>query len=286
MPAVCHTCRSKTCINSIPGIVDVCQYGVAYYNVNGQWDSFVKNSTLVPLRHLSRNLRHEINRVIALIQTQANIINPMMTKVSLDFDNPADRIYACTLMIDYFIKMIAGVHEFHPSRLELQKTQYNLEELVKKLYNTYGLIKNISRQRNLSLELDGCEQVNIGFLPGLLESVIAAIIDNAWKYSVDDSTLKVTVENIEKNLVNVSFSNKSFILPDDLQIFNLGVKAKEDGEGFGYGLYWASILMDHYNHNKFYDKDRKHMSEIEHTQIPIDDKLATHIFKIRNIATI
>jgi hypothetical protein len=66
-------------------------------------------------------------------------------------------------------------------------------------------------------------------------------------------------------------TNQSETLPEEINIFELGVKTNPSSKGFGYGLYWARILEFNYNtvgytveddENRFYITHKQHSSQI------------------------
>jgi hypothetical protein len=76
---------------------------------------------------------------------------------------------------------------------------------------------------------------------------MAVLIDNVWKYLIDNSIFTVNINSIDDEKCRIILTNQSKQLPDNLNIFDLGSKADVSSKGFGYGLYWAKLLEFKYN---------------------------------------
>ena len=61
MGQTCLRCRPKYCENTESGTIEICDYGVAFYNNNGQ---ILKKEKRLTLQHISQNLRHELNKIL------------------------------------------------------------------------------------------------------------------------------------------------------------------------------------------------------------------------------
>jgi len=111
-PLVCTYCSNKLCESSELFKLDICKYGVAFYiSKNG----IEKKEEKITVRDISNNLRHELHKILQIIVSEANKIDPLLSSKKIDLKNPASRIVGATKILDQFIEMIAGVHDFHPS---------------------------------------------------------------------------------------------------------------------------------------------------------------------------
>ena len=80
-----------------------------------------------------------------------------------------------------------------------------------------------------------------------LTYMASILIDNAWKYSIDNSTFTVNINRIENEYWDIKFTNKSKSIPTNINIFSLGIKVEKESKGFGYGLNWIKDLEANYN---------------------------------------
>ena len=152
MLEICIRCSDRECERTKVDTFDFCRHGVAFYNTG---NAIKKKEESITLRHISHNLRHELNKVLQTIISEASNIDSSVTTKRIDPDNPASKIVGATIIIDQFIEMIAGVNEFHPS------SQYskNLDKkskllpVLEKYLTVYSLILNTRRSKELSFDL-------------------------------------------------------------------------------------------------------------------------------------
>ena len=278
-PAECSRCPTNSCLRSPKGTVDVCEWGVAYYT-DGK--SIVKKDTLVPLRYLSQNLRHELHRILAVIVEELNDIDSDISSKSINMTNPISRIFGSTIIIDNFVQMISGVHNFHPIQANKQSPGggMSLQSIITKYFDVYSLIRNPRRSKNLIIEMNPLYDANISFGINCVEYMISVLIDNIWKYSVDGSTANVEIIVNADETANIIFTNRSKIIKCPDKIFERGYQQTSRSDGFGYGLFWIGLLIDYYNES---NESYRDSASIEHDQKIVDDSDAIQRFMINNI---
>ncbi len=272
-------CPTKDCEKSELDTFDFCQYGVAFYKTA---DGIRKKEESVTLRHISHNLRHELNKVLQTIVSEACRIDPSITTKEVELDKPASKIVGATVIIDQFIEMIAGVNEFHPSShysANLEK-KADLLKVLNKYSKVYSLIENTRRTKKLVFKFNIYKNAKITFASHIVEYIISIIIDNIWKYSLDSSQAEVTAIKEKNNDASLIFTNISKPINDSKLIFNKGFQSRSESEGFGYGLYWAKILIQHYNE---LSKRNFGLLELIHEQELISSEKAMQKFTIRNL---
>jgi len=282
-PTECLSCTNQPCKQSAPATLDICAYGVSFYNENG----FIKKRREnVTLRHIAANLRHELNKVLQFIINEANEIDPNLSLKEIDVQKNAGRIVGATVILDHFIEMISGVYDFAPNR-DTKSSSSNkpisLRQTIDRYIGIYSLIKNTRRASLLKFSINVDSKIEIPILGPILEYLIAILSDNLWKYAENESEVNIYVDFKDDSLLDLSFSNVGSILPDDGSIFEKGYKLNPRSEGFGFGLYWAKILCDHYNDVSGRQFDSL---SIEHFQKLTGDGDAIHVFSIKNIAYI
>lgn len=279
MLSICLRCPTRDCEKSEVDTFDFCQYGVAFYNTG---DGIKKKEEPVTLRHISHNLRHELSKVLQIIVAEASIIDPTVSVKKIELDKPASKIVGATVIIDQFIEMIAGVNEFHPSSYysaNLDK-KTNLLKVLDKYSKAFSLINNTRRSKNINFQFDIDKKTNISFASHIVEYIVSIIIDNIWKYSIDGSHSTISTKKVNHNDVDLKFTNVSSPIIDPTMIFEKGFQSKSESEGFGYGLYWAQVLVQHYNE---LSKRTSGFLELTHEQQIIDSYKAKQIFIIRNL---
>jgi len=276
----CLSCAIKTCKNSKDGTLDICDYGVAYFNKNG---TILTKESLAPLRYISMNLRHELNRKLAAIVAAATEIDETISSDLVDPNNPASRILGTTLIIDQTIQMITGVTEFHPDDTikDQVSEKKQLSQLVKNYFNIHSIIKNVRDATELNLHILTEENIYITFCADTIEYLVSIMMDNVWKHSIKGTEVEFSVIHKDYNLCDMVVKNMSKPILEDIDIFAKGSKVDKNIEGFGFGLFWANILIDHYN-NKVKELSDDPLKLI-HKQIIVEENLAKQQFILENV---
>ncbi len=244
-PVICLKCAKKSCKQCLVGELDVCDYGIAYCNYEG---NILYKKTLVPLMMISKNLRHEMHKMLQAIIGEANQLDINLTTKHIDLENPASRIVGLSIAIDHFVQMLAGVNQFHSATSGFQESEKRcLSDIIQKYFAIHSIIRNERRSKDLSLELGFDTNLYISKHVDIFEYLISLLMDNAWKYSLPKTKVYVSTNIHNQESLDVTFINQSRKLPEEFDIFAKGSQADEGSEGFGYGLFWGLILVDHYN---------------------------------------
>ena len=247
------------------------------------------------MRHIAANLRHELNKILHYIISQANIVDDQVSIKRIDLNSPASRIVGATQIIDNFIELICGVYEFYPDESVSSansSTPINLRRTIDRLIDTYSLIKNVKRARELTIEISVPENITIERLPAVIEYLLAVLIDNVWKYSFEKASVSIKALIVDENLLNIEVRNPGKFIPLTANIFSKGYKLERSSEGFGFGLYWAKILCEHYNRASGREADFFDITHIQENvpQLLIDEedfslpRISQHTFVVSNIS--
>ncbi|GJI98924.1 hypothetical protein RugamoR57_56420 [Duganella caerulea] len=278
----CLNCLHRRCENSTPNTLDICDYGIAYFN-NGE--HIQKKREGVTLRHVAQNLRHELHKVLQLIISEACDIDDQVSVRTVDLDRPASRIVGATVILDNFIEMIAGVYNFDPydEKTPLASSAICLYDVLTRYKDTYSLIRNTRRTTALRFRIDeDLKTVFISNQKHVIEYIFAILIDNVWKYSLNNTPVVISATKSNANLIDISVSNFSEFISQDEKLFDRGYQVNTASEGFGFGLYWATLLVDHYNRAL---KRSENLLILEHTQKKtFNDLRQMQVFSIKNIS--
>jgi K+-sensing histidine kinase KdpD len=274
----CLSCSSKFCEKSEEGTFDICQYGISFLNRNGNIET---KEPKVPLSTIAKNLRHEINPILQAIIQQATIIDPSLSTKIIYPDKPLSLIVGSTVVLDNFIQMITGVHEFHSTPSNLTSKKIKLKSIVDVNYVTYGIIKENGRTKGLKLNNHIPENYTISKCSDFIKYTLAVLIDNAWKYSIDDSTLTVNINKLENGNYRLKLTNKSEVIPEGINIFEMGSKVDPSSKGFGYGLSWVKTLQA--NYNTLLRNESESEFKVQHNQLYESNGLAFQEFILDNI---
>jgi hypothetical protein len=218
------------------------------------------------------------------IVSQADEIEPDLSIRRIDLTRPASRIVGATVILDKFIEMVSGVYDFHPdgSASAFGSTaQLPLLDTVRRLVDTYSLIKNVRRAYRLDFGISVSPDLIVVSMSASIENLIAVLIDNMWKYSIPGTRAEIRATTVIPELVNVEFRNIGAVLPDDCPIFEKGFQAKQNSEGFGFGLYWVTVLVEHCNSSQ--NRTDTPMF-ICYEQTRLDGDKSEHVFTLGNVA--
>lgn len=280
----CQFCFTKECKETDDGVFDTCSYGIVFLNRNNKIE---KRMPTLPLKDFSKNLRHEINPILQSIINNSSSLDPELSTKIIDLNNPLSRIVGSTVIIDIIIQMITGINDFFENEQNVSKKLINIKKTVNYYYSIYSIVKDGQKVQVLNLDNQIPEDINVSILSDFLNYMIATLIDNAWKHSLENTTLKVSYTKKNENLFDLIFINNSKIMSKDLEIFKSGVKASSDSRGFGYGLYWLKTLIFFYN-KVMYGSDKNPESLIITHEQEVDEysKVAKQIFTLKNIRTV
>jgi K+-sensing histidine kinase KdpD len=279
-PFICLSCSSKFCEKTKLGTFEICEYGVAF--VNNQ-NAVEKREMTVSFRELVTNLRHEIHPVLQTIIQEANKLDITLTQRKIDINKPPSTILGSTIIIDHFIQMITGVHDFHSlSDSYKSRKKINIQTSIDKYYTIYSIVKSAERAKRLSFKTNLNKELIVTTGASIIEYIISILMDNIWKYSHSDSEVHIICKEKGANLMDIEFINVSDIIPDDKEIFSKGIKCDKLTKGFGYGLYWSKILTDRYN-NFFIPNAEAANLIIIHKQNILGEIAAKQTFTLKNI---
>jgi K+-sensing histidine kinase KdpD len=156
----------------------------------------------------------------------------------------------------------------------------NLFDTIKIFYTIYSIRRKRSKNISLTLHDDSKNELIINYGTNIINLIVSILIDNAWKYSIINSTLKVYTTKTIDYLIDIVFENHSKPLTNDLNVFSKGTKGDKNSPGFGYGLFWAQILVDHYNRISGMEDN---LLELVHNENIINDNEAIQEFHLNNI---
>lgn len=269
----CLRCSSKECEKSLEGTFDICQYGISYLKKN---NVIIAKEPKVPLSTIAKNLRHEINPILQLIIQQAAKLDPTLSTRIINLEKPLSLIIGSTVILDNFIQMITGVHEFHSLPNTTSSRRINLKSLVTTYFDMYSIIKEDGRTKSLKINNLISEETYVSACSDFVKYIIAILIDNAWKHSIDQSIFTISLSHIKNNFFNLKFVNKSKIIPSDFNLFDMGAKLDPSTRGFGYGLNWSKTLESNYNSLMNLDNEK---FKITHSQIRANDNSGREAFQ-------
>lgn len=202
---------------------------------------YILNSFSIPFKRVNENLDDFIKESIHEINTPLSIIN-----VNVDlFDNIYgknkyfNRIKSATKSLatiyndmDYLIKQ---------NRIDYKDEVINLEDFVKERVEYFELICQL---KNIKLKFSAPNKTYILFNPTKLQRIVDNTLSNAIKFSYKDSSIEVTIKNIEDGNISISFRDYGQGIKNPQEIVNRYYREDENKNGFGIGMYIVKSIID------------------------------------------
>jgi len=210
-----------------------------------------KNKILVEVEQLKSNflslVTHDLKTPVARIQGLSEVLRRECgDKLSESDLKNLQHIEASSEELNDFISKILELSKIESDKIHLQLESKDIngiiETVVKKLEHS-AKKKNIS----LSLELEPLFPINID--PSLVSKVLSNIIENAIKYSPDDSTVSIsTSEKGEHVQIAITDSGVGISESELKSLFTKFFRAKNEStqllKGTGLGLYLSKYFID------------------------------------------
>ena len=141
------------------------------------------------------------------------------------------------------LNTIMDISEAESGTLKLKKETFNLAELVKSLVEMY---EYVGESKNITFSFTPNE-CRITADPIRIRQAIGNIIDNAVKYSPDDSKIKIKIETINNNILLKIKDNGKGIPEEDIpfiwdRLFRSHTVQNIPGTGLGLSLVKAIII--------------------------------------------
>jgi signal transduction histidine kinase len=143
------------------------------------------------------------------------------------------------------VNALLEVYKYDAEKLILNKTNFNIYELAKHVYDE---LKPLADSKNIDFLID-CENKDITILADRseLRRVICNLCGNAINYTQTDGKVKITIKNEEKDLIFSVSDNGCGIpqedIPNMFQRFSQGT-SKKRSTGTGLGLYLSRQIVE------------------------------------------
>jgi len=194
------------------------------------------------LRSISHDLRTPLTRILGSVSTITDNYD------KLDNDSKKELlaiIYEDTSWLIHSVENILSMTRIDEGKLEIKKDVEVVEEIVAE---SISRVKRFSGNHNIKIDLP--ESMIMLFVDGLLiEQVLINLIDNAIKYTQEDSIIEVKVTEKQDNVIfEVSDNGKGIPEEDMKAIFDrFYTKTKGDcleKRGIGLGLAICKSIIE------------------------------------------
>lgn len=252
-----------------------------------RWEYQRKNTILVQVEELKTNflslITHDLKTPVARIQGLAEILqrkkeNPLdpQDKVTVD------HIIASSEELNHFISSILELTKIDSNRVRLQLESKDVNHILE---NSIERFQPHAQAKNIRIKTQLEPLFPIKLDPSLILKVLNNLIDNAIKYSPENSEIFVSSDEVG-DFVEIKIKDQGIGMnPEELDhLFTRFYRAKNDSTtkitGTGLGLYLTKYFIEAHQGHVHVESSPGEGSEFT-VKIPLEVKPVTQIKKAR-----
>ncbi len=223
-----------------------------------RWDYQRKNEILTQVEELKTNflslVTHDLKTPVARIQGLAEVLLRKSAERLIDRDKETlNAIINSTDELNRFISSILELSKVESNRLQLQKESRDINQLIERLVENF---KAQTRARNITLTANLEPLFPIRIDAGLISKVVSNLIDNAIKYSLAGSEVRVESREFTEDSgtwIEIKITDQGIgMTAEELEnLFTRFYRAKNDTTttiaGTGLGLYLTKFFVEAHN---------------------------------------
>lgn len=235
--------------------VFICYYFVIPYRLiienRRSWEYYQKNRLLTQVEELKSNfmrmMSHDLKTPLARIQGMADVIreNAHLTdtqKLALD------TISESSEELTEFVASILSLSRIESKEMKLQLRSRDVNQVLR------GVIRKsefLAKRKGIELVQEFEPLFSIKVDEDLLKTVFTNLIENAIKYSNENSRILITSEEVNNELVvQVADQGRGIAAEELIHVFDRFYRAqnsRQDTAGNGLGLYLAKYFVELHN---------------------------------------
>lgn len=214
------------------------------------WEYYQKNQLLKQVEELKTNfismMSHDLKTPIARIQGMLDMILKDATLLSHSQRDAVDTIKQSSNDLLKFINSILNYAKIESEGVELHKTSKDINQILEDVIKKHEFLAKIKKIQ-IKLHLEPLFPVLID--PDLVRQIFSNLIENAIKYSPDETSLQILSEEKE-GLIWVHFKDQGPGIPEDElpHVFSKFFRSKNAKsspiKGSGLGLYLAQYFTE------------------------------------------
>lgn len=234
--------------------VFLCYYFLIPYRLivenRKSWEYIQKNKLLSEVETLKTNfigmMSHDLKTPLARIQGMTELISKDKNPLTSNQSEALSTIKASTEDLVTFINTILNYAKIESQGIELHKQSKDINSLIKEIILKYDFLAKL-KHIQIQLELEPLFSLNID--PDLIKQVLSNLIENAIKYSPENSKILITSEEYNNHVVIQVADQGSGIDPEEIDKIFLkffrSANAKSSAiKGSGLGLYLAKYFTE------------------------------------------
>lgn len=190
------------------------------------------------------NMTHEFKTPLSSILLASNFLKNNMSVDVNKIEQYANMIHTQGLKLNQHIETLLRVAKSDSTQIELNKTWFNLNELVNEI-----VLELTLRQPDLVLDIDIIKTLSVYGDVFHLKNMLSNFIDNSIKYNNKDVKVSLFVKNKNESLevickdngVGVDQSHLPYIFD---KFYRLPRENNKDVVGFGLGLFYSKKMAN------------------------------------------
>lgn len=217
------------------------------------WEYYQKNKLLKQVEELKTNfismMSHDLKTPIARIQGMLDVILKDATPLSHQQRDAVDMIKHSSDDLLKFINSILSYAKMQSQGVQLHKTSKDLNQIVEDVIRRHEFLARVKKIKIL-LELEPLFPTPVD--PDLLRQILSNVIENAIKYSPEETSIQVLSEEKE-GYIWVQVTDQGPGIPEDElpHVFSQFFRSKNAKtspiKGSGLGLHLAKYFTELHN---------------------------------------
>src|SRR5690625_1983158 len=221
------------------------------------------------------NVSHELRTPISMMQGYSEAIIDNIAETTEEKQELAKIIYDESLRMGRLVNELLDLARMEAGHIQLRKEKVFFKPFIERIARKFTSLAN---EENINFEYHIKTDKHVYIDPDRIEQVLTNLIDNAFRHSKEDGTVKITVEEKQDSLIVHVTDNGSGIKEEDLPFvferFYKGDKARtrnSEKKGTGLGLSIAKHIIEEHDGTIFATSEVNKETTFTFT-LPLNDK--------------
>jgi len=200
------------------------------------------------------NIAHELRTPLSLVIAPIEDMQTNYSTIDPKWKNHLNLIYRNSNYLLTLINQIIDFRKLNAGKLQLNLQKTDLVSLVGDVVSNFKGLES-RRKANLSVQLPD-HAIFVSIDRQKIEEVLYNLLSNAFKHTIGDNNIRVTLEHLTpgtniaslngKELIRITVFNEGKDISDEdkLRIFEQFYKVSENVEGAGIGLSFSKSLIE------------------------------------------